>query len=481
MAIARKIAYNILFNVVAKIISTGLALVGIGFITRYLGKEGFGNYATVLAFFAFFGALADLGMYAVATREISRSDADERGIMGNVVTLRIASSFFIALLSPLIVLLLPYPQEVKMGILLVASAFFFSSSYMVLNGIFQKNLAMDKVATAELIGKMVQLGVVVLAVHYRLGFLVVIASILFCMIVNSTLVFLLSRRYLTFRLSFDFTYWKKFLRESLPVGISVFVAFVYFKADTILLSILRNSADVGIYNAAYKIIENISYFPGMIIGLILPIMSHSIFSNRRRFEDVSNKTFKLFILLVVPLVIGTFFLADDIIELIGGAGFSESALTLRILIIALACIFFGNFFNTILIAGNLQKALMKILILCAVVNVGTNLILIPLYSYTGAAVTSAMTEILVVVLTSYTVVRRLDYRPRGEHLGRIIVAGLAMGAVLFLLQDMTFIIRAVLSVLVYAVALWITRTITIREISSIISREPQIPSKEVVV
>ena len=84
--VAKKIAYNVVFSAVAKVLSTILALVGIGFITRYLGKEGFGDYATVLAFFSFFGAIADLGLYSISVREISREGADEKKIMGNVFT-----------------------------------------------------------------------------------------------------------------------------------------------------------------------------------------------------------------------------------------------------------------------------------------------------------------------------------------------------------------------------------------------------------
>ena len=72
MSTPRKIAYNVVFSAAAKMAGTVLALVGIGFITRYLGKDGFGDYSTVLAFFFFFGALADLGLYSISTREISR-------------------------------------------------------------------------------------------------------------------------------------------------------------------------------------------------------------------------------------------------------------------------------------------------------------------------------------------------------------------------------------------------------------------------
>src|SRR5476651_625108 len=99
MVIARKIAYNVVFNVITKILSTILALVAIGFITRYLGTQGFGDYSTVLAFFSFFGSLADLGLYAITAREILRENADEEKILGNAFTLRFLSSLLVFFLS----------------------------------------------------------------------------------------------------------------------------------------------------------------------------------------------------------------------------------------------------------------------------------------------------------------------------------------------------------------------------------------------
>lgn len=53
MALARKIAYNVVVNTIAKVLSTVLALVNIGFITRYLGVNGFGDYELCLRFFLF--------------------------------------------------------------------------------------------------------------------------------------------------------------------------------------------------------------------------------------------------------------------------------------------------------------------------------------------------------------------------------------------------------------------------------------------
>src|SRR3989339_1049597 len=103
MVIARKIAYNVLVSSFSKILSTILALVSIGLITRYLGQEGFGNYATVLAFLSFFTAIADLGLYSTVTREISRPENNEKEIIGNIFSLRAIISLFVFVLSPIIV------------------------------------------------------------------------------------------------------------------------------------------------------------------------------------------------------------------------------------------------------------------------------------------------------------------------------------------------------------------------------------------
>lgn len=470
MAIARKIAYNVVFNAAAKLISTVLALVGIGFITRYLGKEGFGEYSVVLAFFSFFGAFADLGLYTITARNISREGADEEKIVGNVLSLRIISSLSVLLFSPVIFLFLPYSSEVKWGILLSAMAFILSSTYSVLNGVFQKNLAMDRVATVELLGKVIQTLIIILAVKKDLGFLAIIFSLLAFMGFNLFVVFLLARKYIKITLRFDLGYWKSFLAESLPMGISVIITFLYFKLDTILLSVLKDSTQVGIYNAAYKVIENLTFFPAMIIGLMLPIMSHSIISDRKRFEYISNETLKVFLILVFPLVTGTLLLSDKIILLIAGEAFLDSANALRILIFALAFIFFGNFFNSILIAGNLQKKLMKALSFAAIFNISTNLILIPMYSYMGSAVVSVLTEFMVVAMTYFLAKKHLGFVPSVAKVWKIAFSAAIMGVFLYVFADsVNFFILAVSAACIYFASLFASKAIMAREILEIVS------------
>lgn len=468
---ARKIAYNVVFSSVAKVLSTALALVSIGFITRYLGAEGFGEYSTVVAFLSFFAAILDLGLYSISTREISRKEEETEKIIGNILSLRIVTSLIAFLIVPFVFLFFPYPMEVKRGIAIIAASFFFSSIYQVLNGVFQRSLAMDKVAMSEFMGKVVQVAVVVLAVKLNLGFNWIILAILFSMLASFSLVFIWSGKYIRLRLQADLAYWKEFLRESFPMGVVAIITFLYYRLDTILLSVMRPSADVGIYNAAFKIIDNVSFFPGMFMGLIMPIMAKNFFAEKEKFRRVSDKTFKVFSIMIVPLIVGTVFLADDIIRLIGGAGFGESANVLRILIFALAFIFFGNFFNSIMVASNLQKKLMYILGLAAVVNITLNLIFIPKFSYMAASFSSVITEFLVAAVTFWVVVKRADYFPKVKNLGGILFSGLMMATVLFFFRGASFFVLFFGSSTVYFLFLWIVRAVGVEEIRSLISKE----------
>lgn len=422
------------------------------------------------------GAVADLGLYAISTREISRPGSDEKEILGNVFSIRVAASLLIVVLALILSRFLPYSSSVKTGIIISAVAYIFSSAYSVLIGLFQKRLAMDKVAIGELVGKIFQVAAIIVAVKYDLGFLAIIWTLLLNMIVSFLIVFGWSRVYLKFRPLFQKDVSKKFLMESYPVGISAIIVFAYFKLDTILLSILKTNADVGIYNAAYKVLENISFFPAMFVGLVMPIMSRYIFHEREKFEIVADKTFKVFLVLTVPLFIGTVFLASGIIRLIGGVGFADSVPVLRLLAAAMVFIFFGNFFTNVIIAGSLQKKLMGILLFCAIFNVSLNLILIPRFSYIGAAITSSLTEGLVVALSCFVAWKNLKYFPSFSKIFSILVSGAGMALVFIYLRSLNFFLVAAAGVLAYALLLWLFKAVSFEEVQSLISKKTGEPT-----
>jgi O-antigen/teichoic acid export membrane protein len=472
MSVSRKIFQNVVASSASKIGSTFLALFSLGLITRYLGEGGFGMYITALAFFAFFNALGDWGIYQTFTREISRPNSNENEILSKIFSLRLSVSLLILLIiTPLLLLIFPYSREVKVAIFIVSLASSFSSLYQTLVGLFQKKIRMHQLAAVEFGSKIVQASLIYTSIKLDLGFYFVVGMLAVVMLINFVVAFFLAKRMVPFQLQIDLQYWKKFLSQSIPLGLSAILAFLYFKADSIMLSLMQPASDVGVYGAAYKVIENLSFFPAMIVGLTMPLFSLYVLNDKKKFQNIANKNFKIFVILVAPLVIGTMFLADDIIGIIAGPGFVDSANLLRVIIIALAMIFFGNLFNNIMVAANLQKSLFKILLFCSIFNLTLNFWLIPKFSYWSTAFVSAATELFVVLLGGMVIKKNLGYLPKTDKLPAIMIASLVMTGALFVLRNLPFWLSLLTAPIVYFSFLFALKGISKKEITALIFKK----------
>jgi len=474
MTLIRKIAYNTAISAGARVVGVALSLVGIGLIARYLGQEGFGEYSLILAFLYTFNILADLGLYSLMVREISRPGADEKKIASNVFTIRIVALLIFLGLAIIAIWFFPYTSQVKMGVVIASIAFFFLSASQVLMGIFQKHLRVDRPSLAELIGRLIQLGLVILFIFLDLGLFAIFGAL----IVSSFFIFLLNlmfaRKHVSLTLAFDFVFWKKLIKIAFPIAVSIVLTLIYFKLDSIFLSlgfINRSSAhpvvDVGIYNIAYKVLEGLIFFPAMFVGLIMPLLSRFAFSKPEKFKKIFQKTLDVLIIFIVPLIIGLLILSLPIVVLIGGKDFTASAQVLQVLAFAIGLIFLGSLFGNSIIALNKQKTAAWIYFGGMIFNIVTNLIFIPKYSYLGAAMTTVFTELLVITLMTWLIYKSIHYFPSFKIL-KPLLAGVIMGMFIYFFQSWNIFLLICLAILVYGIILYLIKGITKREILMLI-------------
>lgn len=477
MMLAKKIAYNTIISIGARVIGVALSLVSLGLIARYLGKEDFGSYSLVLAFLSIFNILADLGLYSLMTREVSRPEADEKKIASNIFSLRIVVLLISLVIAVLLVWLFPYPSKVKIGVIIGSFSFLFLSSSQVLMGIFQKYLRTDKAALAEVIGRIFQLALVFYFIFADFGFFFILVAL----VISSGIIFILNiifaRQHIPISLSFDKEYWKKIIRTTLPIAVSIVLTLIYFKIDSVFLSlnfINRSSsnpiADVGIYNIAYKVLEGIIFIPSMFVGLIMPLLSEFAFSNRDKFKKIFQKSLDIIIIFAVPAVIGIFFLSSPIVRLIGGENFNESVFVLQILSFAIGLIFLGTLFGNSIIALNKQKTGAWIYFSGMLFNIITNLIFIPKYSYLGAAITTVFTEFIVTLLMFILIWKTISYFPLFSVIFKSLFAGLIMGIFIYYFQAWNLFLLVGGGIIIYLGTLYLIKGIRKDELLSLVSR-----------
>ena len=472
MALAGKIAYNFLASSFGRFIGLFFSLASIAFIARALSVEGYGQYSTIMAFLFLFLGVADLGLYSLMLREISRSGADEGRVASAFFTIRLISSILLLGLASLLVFVFPYQKEIKIGVAFASLGFLFMSLSQVLMPVFQKYLKTDKAAIAEVAGRIIQFLLVFLFFRMGLGIFWFLSALIFGCALTFLVNLFFVRRCVSFSLNFDFGYFKKILKLTYPIALSIVFTMVYFRGNTILLSLLQKQGDVGIFNLGYKVLENLIFFPAVLVGLMMPFLSYSAVGDIKYFKEVMQKSFGLLAIGALPIFFGGFFAAPFIVLILGGRDFISAALPLRILLLAVVFIFFGNLAGNSLIALNRQKDLARIYFLGAIFSVLMNLFLIPKYSYNGAALTTLFTEFLVTGLMFWAIFRKIQWLPSFRLPLKALFAALLMCLPLFFVSKFNspaiLLILFGISLLIYFVILYLLKGISKDDLLSLI-------------
>jgi O-antigen/teichoic acid export membrane protein len=134
---------------------------------------------------------------------------------------------------------------------------------------------------------------------------------------------------------------------------------------------------------------------------------------------------------VVPLLVVFIVFARDVADILGGPSFLDAGPLLQLLMIGVGASFLGSVFVEPIVALGHQKWMLWMTLVLLTANVIANVLLIPPYGATGAAVAFLGTEILALVITA-SLYSRLAALPRPTRLPRIAAAAAAMGLVTLL-------------------------------------------------
>jgi len=479
MSLTRTIAHQTALQAGAKVISVVLGVITVAVLTRYLGREGYGHYTTAVSYIFFFAVFADLGLYLVTLSEIGRPGVDLKALFSNAFTMRLVSSLFFLTAATVLILLFPYPLIVKQGVAIVALSTLLNLLDQMHMISLQKNMKMYWSAVAEVVGKVAILTGSLLAISSKSSLLAIFWVVVLGYAIHFLINFIAARRLLPYRLTVHFPTWKNILKRSWPVALSGVFVIIYFKADTILLSLLRPAAtaqqEVGIYGAAYKVLEVLVTFPSVFLGLVMPHLANAYaHRDRERFQRVMQKSFDFFAIITLPLVAGTLILAEPIMTLIAGQEFIISAPVLKILIIATGIIYLTHLSVYGVIAAEQQKRMMPFYVIAAIGAVAAYLITIPRFSYFGAAWTTVAVELFIGLAATRLV--WLTMRPviHFSVFWKTALASTIM-ALLIIVLKLNLFLAIVFGGIVYATVLLLTKSITKEQIKEIIQLRTQLP------
>ena len=459
MSNTRKIAYNTIVQIVARVLVTVISLVALAYVARYLGVIGMGKYNLIFAYLGLFGVLLDFGFFLLQVREITKTPERESYIIGNVLGLKLALSLVVFGGAYITAIFLYHDPIIITGVLVGAISQASLSYAQIPISLFQARLQMDRVAITNIVTRLVYVGLIIWAIYANQGVIgiIVAATIanVLALLIQTALIW--PQRPTIPR--WDTSYWWHFIKQAAPLGVAVVLATIYFRIDSIILSLIKDDYAVGIYTTPYKVIEVVLTVPTIFMSSVFPVLTKAWSESREAALRIFRKAFDFSALLGIPIVVGTTLISTPLMIAIAGQEFAPSGLALKILIWTTLMSFFGAVLNYTIIAAGRQTLLVMPYLLATIFNIVANIILIPRYSYVAAAYVTVATEVLVIIYAGSLVFRLLRITPAWIVTLKAIFASAIMAGAIYWLKLDNLILNIVLGMAVYGAVILIVRAV----------------------
>lgn len=460
MSTARKILGSTVSQFVGKLLVGLLSIVVIKLLTHYLSQSQYGNYNFIYDFLAIFGIIADLGLYTVAVREMSKDESKIPVLLGNVLTIRTAVGVSTMILAAVIGFFIPrfMPEHMESGVSIGVAIASVTVLLALLNGtltsVLQVHYRMKESAIALVVGKIfsiLYIAYVVLVAFTKdpeTGFYHVIAAGIIGNAAMLLCTWYYTRRIADIRYRFDWKLIRDVFIKALPYGLALMLSTIYFRLNTILLFRLKGSEEVALYSVGMRLIESLSVISLYFMNSVLPVLTKSIESKDGKHQSIIQNAFEALAIMSFAVVSGGYVLAYPIIAIVSdpaylsrlAEGFYGSDIGLQILVFALMFSFINTLFSFVLISVNQQKKLLYINIGAIVVNLLINMLIIPKYGFRGAALTSVAAEFYILFATYSAAKKNLNFNIKFLNVAKIIASSFIMGVILLLLREPTFAI-----------------------------------------
>lgn len=389
---------NLTIQTVSEAVSLACGLAGSAILSRHLGLAGFGAFNYAFAFTYFFLTLNDLGLNTLAVRDIAREPSRASSVLGSLLWLRLVIGG--AALAAAWIAIWAWPMDPALRRPL--ALFSLILPLTALNApalIFQTAMRFEYGAIASVTTRVLGLVFMAALVWLDRGVTAMLAALLVAEACGVLVTWMLARRLVRIPLTADTRSWGPMLRAAAPLAAGLLLAAVLNRIDFIMLERMVPLEDVGLYGAAYRVTNMLEKFPAFVMVTMFPIMSRLALVDVPRLREVYRRA--LWRLALAGAAVTLVFAAGApwFLAAVFGEPFRAGAGALRWLVVATACLYLAMAGGNLLIASGRARDNAVALAAGAALNVALNFWLIPLYGIRGAAMATAASFGVVLLIT----------------------------------------------------------------------------------
>ena len=196
--------------------------------------------------------------------------------------------------------------------------------------------------------------------------------------------------------------------QSMPFGLAGLFYLVYLQSDLIFLKYLVNDTAAGIYAAAFAVLLVVYFIPGVIYQkFLLPKIHGWANHNEKMLLAVYQAGNGIMLLMGLIIFVVLFLISPIVIPIIFGEEYKETSFVLNILLFCIPLRFLATSIESPLFTKDLMKWKTGSMGLVAFLNIILNFILIPPFSFYGAAAATLISEFVVLILYLLIIYRKL--------------------------------------------------------------------------
>src|SRR5574341_1190633 len=408
MSLARRAGRNMAFKALGEASRFAWALLLI-LVARRLGGESLGRISFAYSFTYLFVLLLDLGLNVLVVREVARDKGAAGRYLGTLLSFKLLSAPVAFGMIAAAIILSGYPSDVVTVVLLFASVL--------------------------------------------------------VLVVGS----LMARRSIPhFRLFWDPALWLTLLRRAIPVGMTVMFIVLYNESDIVLLSYLgQGERGVGWYAAASKIMKMLQLLPMLVVGGVYPVFSDLARGPQEALSTAYRGTLKLLLMIAIPVATVVAGLAEPLIRLVYGPGFSPAIVPLRLLACSIPFMYLGHALVNVLVSSDRTRWAALATGVAGAISIAGNLLLIPTFGIAGSALAAIAAQVGLVVVGAVAVEWAVTRSRWVQVASKPAVAGAAMFVTVALVGPTSWAVAFPAGLGIYLLGLLVTGALREKEFMAV--------------
>jgi len=464
-----KIARNTTYLTLAYVFQKVTAFVYFALIARHIGADMLGKYSFSIFFIMLLSVLIDLGLNQVLTREIAKYPEKTNEYFDNVFSLKIVTGVIVYLIAIALVNILGYPQITRNLVMITGIFMFLDALTQTMHATMRGHQNLKYESINAVIYQAIEVGIGAIVLILKLPIYGLVLAILAASIASFT--YTISRIVKVFKIKIKLIFTKSVIKNLLKLALPFFIAGVFIKiyshVDSILITKLASDEAMGFYSVPYKLVFSLQVLPMAFGASIYPAFSNYWLKARDMLKNTFEKSLFYLMIIALPITFGTFALADQIIIKVYSSEFEPSILALQILIVSALFTFLTFPVGALLNACDRQKTNTRNIGIVMLVSIIISLILIPRFSFYGAAISALIGQSLLFTLGMIYVKSITNYNKKYliKSFFKILFASILMGAFSYVVKDQIHVILNItISAIIYFVVIMLTKTLTKGEI-----------------